>query len=275
MTNYFCKAESKCIIKEYYDGSDYVKCIFENVNANNTEPLFYPTADNPMKVVQVELSNSKITTLTSELCVAFPNIQKLSMQRLLLKNIEEGALDQCIHMTYINFRDNELIEIPEKLFQRNLKLEFIDFNSNKITNFNPNILLNLDEIESLEISNNYITNLDLKNFPVLVQLYRLDISNNELTDLDEEEMMLKFPSLNTLFLKGNPFDCNRLRRIIENLEEKNVGISRMLYSKKNRSYSPEFIGYTECLPIQEQIRLFGPLNPVKTKNQIKELKGII
>lgn len=271
LSNYCYKAELMCSTGK--DEKGFQNCIFENLTTTDTKPLFYPTSDNPTEVSTVEFLNSIMTTLTSELCEAFPNVRDLNLQSLALENIQEGALDQCRSLTQINLGDNALTEIPENLFQYNSKLEQINFGTNKITEIDQYFLFNLAELDVLNISNNYITNLEFQNYPFLDKLKTFDIGNNELIDLDEKEMLWKFPNLNGFYLNGNPFDCKRLRTILENLKQQNVWISPLLLVKRNRSYSPELIDEIECLPTHERIRLFGPLDPLVTKNQLREFKG--
>lgn len=78
-------------------------CIFKDIKTTEHQPLFHPTAENPLEVKIVEFQDSSIAVLTNEICEAFPNLDTLKVKSVGLKNIEDDALKQCSKLTVANF----------------------------------------------------------------------------------------------------------------------------------------------------------------------------
>lgn len=125
---------------------------------------------------------------------------------------------------------------------------------------------------SLNIDSNYITKMDFQKCPLLKQLSSFSIGNNVLMDLDDEKMLIKFSNLKNIYMNGNPFDCERLHKILGNLKRKKVNALKMLHGLKTLDFTAEFIDGFECLSTYERIKRTGSLfDPFELMRQLEEI----
>lgn len=98
LTLFLCKADSICNL----DRNNI--CVFKNVTTSDSKLLFYPIADKPNAVKVIKIQNSTIKTLTNEICKAFPSSELFFLEGISMKNIQNGALDQCKKLTVVSFK---------------------------------------------------------------------------------------------------------------------------------------------------------------------------
>lgn len=77
----------------------------------------------------------------------------------------------------------------------------------------------------LNLEGNHLTYLDPKLLPVSSKLEVLKLKDNRLSDIDVLELKIHFTNLNIITLTQNDWNCKDLKRIITQLDVRNIQIS--------------------------------------------------
>lgn len=237
-------------------------CIFKNIKTTVDQPLFYPTAENPLEVNALKFVDSSIEVLTNEICRAFPNLDSLTATSVDLKRIDDVALKQCSKLTFVSFFNNFLESIPTDFFKYNPHLTSFIFQKNLLKKFEPTILIDLPKLTGFSLSENYINDLSFDEFPYLYKLEKLYLYRNELNDLNVFKMAKKFPNLKEIYLDDNPFDCGKLGIILTALKQLNITIKFLGAKKRTRRYVLSLIENVDCY--------LQILEDVEEKNKVEE-----
>lgn len=185
-----------------------------------------------------------MTSLTDEICRRFPNLKRLELKNLSMEKIEKGALDNCFELTTIGFWNNKIKELDEDTFRYNSALEAIHMQNNRLERIAPETFSHLKQLSILDFSENYLTGFPVFKMKEIPSLKKLFIDTNEITDLDEEQTLLKFPNLTVIYLNDNPFDCSRLRIILEYFKTRNLQVTR--WGPQYRHYGLTVQGEADC-----------------------------
>lgn len=231
---------TKCII----DDENF--CIFLDVETNKSHPNFYPTADKPNEVTKIKFENSTTPIFTSELCEAFPNLEELHADMMKIEKLMPDAFEKCEELNYISFYTNEIREIPLGFFKNNPKLVEIILQSNDLKHFNPKIINHLTKLTDLNLMENVLTDLQMAEYPILRWMETFFLTENALTDLDVDEIIRKFPKLQTIYISGNPFDCHKLLGILFDFKRTNIAVKAWANETMARSYTPVKIDDIDC-----------------------------
>lgn len=260
-----CLAE-KCII------DDKSWCVFSSVNTTAEKSLFNPTADNPDFVKKVKFTTSTIHTLTNEICNTFPNLKELEMDQVSLEKIADAALYNCTKLVDVSFWTNELTDLPVDIFENNVLLETLTFQHNNLKQINPLIFSNLTKLKTIAINENYLTEFPVYKMPRIPSVVTLWIHHNDLTDLDEQEVFYKFPSLQTIYMEDNPFNCGRLKVILAAFQRKQITVDRWHDSPRDRNYTLTVVDTVDCLSDQEQEKYLSKERVNVLKEQLDEIE---
>lgn len=259
-----CLAE-KCTV------NDESWCVFSSVNTTKDKLLFNPSADHPNLVKKVKFMQSKIHTLTNEICNAFPDLKELEMDQVSLEKIGVAALHNCTKLTDVSFWTNELADIPDYIFKNNVYLETLTFQHNNLKQFNPLIFSNLTRLKTIAINENYLTEFPVYKMPRISSLVTLWIHHNDLTDLDDQEIVYKFPNLKTIYMEDNPFNCDRLKIILAAFQRKKITVNRWHDSPRDRNYTLTTVDTVDCLSEEEREKLLSKDREGSLKKQLGEM----
>lgn len=219
-------------------------CTFYGVWVTETHGLFNPTTEDPDAVINIKFENSRMTTLTNEICDRFPNLKRLELKNLSMEKIEKGALDHCFELHTIGFWNNKIRDLDKDLFLYNSALEAIHFQNNRVESIEPDTFAHLSHLSILDFSENYLTGFPVYKMSRLPSLKKLFLDTNEIMDLDEEETVKKFPNLEVIYINDNPFDCSRLRSILGYFKENKLQVTR--WGPQYRHYGLTVQGEADC-----------------------------
>ncbi|ELU12740.1 hypothetical protein CAPTEDRAFT_100948 [Capitella teleta] len=123
-------------------------------------------------------------------------IRRLLWLLVCLANFEERLCGN------VNLSGKSLTSLPDDIVQNvtHLYLNVNDITRIRRTDFNDNTTLTI-----LNMDSNEIATIAVEELSYLIKLTGLYLSNNRLTTLPGIAQFM--PSLNELFLEGNPLDC--------------------------------------------------------------------
>lgn len=222
-------------------------CTFHNLTIPRPRTQFKLTADNVENVTKIRFKDSSIHTWTSHVCETFPKLYNLEVDLVYLRDIAAGALDNCTNLEIISFWTNQLSRFDRDNFRYNYKLREINVQSNRIFYIHPETFNHLANLEVLSINENSLKDFPMEKINRLEKLRTIYLDTNELEDLDEDLMIEKFPSLATVYMDDNNFECDRLREILSAFAKKNI--SAKVWSaehKKPRKIKASVIQGIEC-----------------------------
>lgn len=234
---------------EKHDGD----CMLGYVKTNITQPYYYPTGNE--EILTISFYFSHIQIFTNETCNAFPNLTEIVVVADEVEIITSDAFDGCKGLESISFAANKLQELPHGVFKNNPDLNHISFNDNQFKEIVSEIFWDTQKLKHLSFTENYLTEFPAHRFPQLNELTTISLATNELIDIDENEIMSKFPKLSVLFMEDNPFDCDRLRIIVDALYKKHIKAKEnpflTLYNRR-REYKLTKFGTLDCLSVKER-----------------------
>lgn len=219
-------------------------CTFYGVWVTETHGLFNPTTEDPDAVINIKFENSRMSTLSNEICDRFPNLKRLELKNLSMEKIEKGALDHCFELHTIGFWNNKIKDLDKDVFQYNSALEAIHLQNNRVERIDPETFEHLNRLSIMDFSENYLTGFPVYKMKPVPSLKKLFLDSNEIMDLDEEQMVQKFPNLDVIYMNDNPFDCSRLRIILDYLKKNKIKITR--WGPQYRHYGLTVQGEADC-----------------------------
>lgn len=198
-------------------------------------------------------------------CTQFPNLRQISITRSNVHTLTTRAFANCSHLTYVNFENNQIWQIPNFLFNANANLEILNFHNNQIQTiapmafaiiplkqlslernwlktFNPAFLVAAREtLTYLSLAENRLQTLPELSFNYLEALQELVLSRNQNLEIPSdafkdlrELQILRLESLRLSTLNPEWFtDLSALRRIYlgeNSLDELPIGIFEALSS---------------------------------------------
>lgn len=166
-----------------YNNADYsvqsvIEVLRQNGNISHLKKVRLGSVED-VKVSHCNLtqSNEDLEWLISATTPKYLSLRSNILSDTLLFSNNTQILDS---IETLNLENNNLIDIPFKLFKNMLNLKDISLNFNKIVNVNQKF----DEtIVSLQLAQNNIVNLDLHIFEGLKQLKTLHLWGNYITDI--------------------------------------------------------------------------------------------
>ena len=148
------------------------------------------------------ISGNRLTTLGKNDLKYFDNLIQFQCKACSLKTIEPKAFDFVENITQIVLSNNELVHLPDGIFQSMKRLSILDMKDNKLEQFNAS-KLELQYVEDLQLDYNRIEKLDLQHSILL----NIGLANNRIRRLDENSLGSK------PLLLGTNFARNRIKEI--------------------------------------------------------------
>lgn len=150
--------EAQC---EYSDGTGIYKCDVTQicVIVPNTEIKKFIGTHLPRKSVSdvtwLVIENKTVKFFPENLHKTFQNLTLLEIRNCGLRKISNSDLTGHPNLTIVNFNDNNLVSLPDDLFDNMLKIQYIHFKRNKIENMSSKLLKPLENtLESADFREN-------------------------------------------------------------------------------------------------------------------------
>ena len=159
----------------------------------------------------VEFLSSEITKIPNTIFKKFPNLQKIMLPTILLKNLNRTSLRGATKLKQIWAKGNYLEQLESDSFNEAVQLTLIDFQDNWISNVDKGAFRGLSKLEELRLGGNFIGSLDKNTFSDLTNLIKIDLSSNMIYNL-KDGLFNKNKKLEEVHLC-----CNKISVISSNL----------------------------------------------------------
>lgn len=151
-----------------------------------------------------------------------------------LTEIEPGALE-VVQRDSLDFEHNDIITLPENLFEFNDRFKYLSFQFNLIlgTNVHPQVLQRLANLTEIDLSYNILNLINEDLFKHNYQMKKLFLQYNRISSI-HPKAFVNLLDLRVLHLAGN-----KLEVIESEWFESNEKLERLLlYSNRIRTISP-------------------------------------
>lgn len=184
-------------------------------------------------IEQISINKFVIRSLTASHLSRFSELRDLSMTDCRMREVDEESFYGSPFLDSIDLHNNQIEELPAKLFIYQHNLTTLNLSGNLIEHLPKAIFRDLISLENLTLSQNRIRLLPSTVFDSLSNLMHLDLSRNEIAfihpstfnfislvryiDLNDNLLVTihedlfnsnNVTKLTTLSVSGNPLDCN-------------------------------------------------------------------
>ncbi|XP_063708029.1 slit homolog 3 protein-like [Culicoides brevitarsis] len=203
--------------------SKHSRCLLKDLLIEENQH-FMPKSKYPTRITQVVLSSSTVSTLTSDICDAFPNLEELDLTGVSLKSIQKGALSSCKKLRDIRLQNNLLSQLDNDLFRENKLLSSIDLSNNKLKWIPEDLFNGLSNLLMIDLNANEISRLPSKIFDGLKSMETLFVGYNPLLSLEVEKFKEKMPQLANLIFLDVDLSCDRMKEIKDFCEANSINM---------------------------------------------------
>jgi Leucine-rich repeat (LRR) protein len=199
------------------------------------------------KLGYLELYNNKLQILDENVFVGCPMLEFLNLGRNQLT--DTACINSLLNMTTLDLSYNENIKLTTSLGVKvnfgvtvtSLKLNGIKQSTEELFEF----MSQFKGLISLSIENNEISELGFYNFPKLENLKNLNLYGNNLNDLSVDELRNKCPTLKTINIGNNPWECSKLELMIIKL--RSFGIYPITHQQPDNKCEGQVDGFNCCI----------------------------
>lgn len=136
-------------------------------------------------VVDLRVSNNKLTKLAREDLAKFPSVKKLDLSHNNFVTLSGDVFEALPDLEELKLHGVGVYSLPENIFSQNKKLHFIDLQGNKFHEFPAEIFKPIwNRMTSLVISENPIKEIKPENFLYLKNLERLEMELLDIVKID-------------------------------------------------------------------------------------------
>lgn len=225
-------------------------CTLENIHLNKTHFNFNIESNTPLEVRWVNVYNSIIPVLSSEICTKFPNVESIVLQDLEIEDILYGAFYNCTKVRNLFIDRNRIWQIRQGTFSNNKEIVRLELQSNRLRTIgDPSLgdVYNMPKLDMLLLYNNYLKEFHPIMFRFSHNLQQLNIVNNDISDIDEQEILERFPNLQYFAYTANPLSCHRVAQINQAFEEADIKRSIDVPVTRTRFYPQQEYQNVTCL----------------------------
>lgn len=208
---------------------------------------FKPKSNAPTSVTSFKIYSSTIPRLTPNVCLTLPNLIKFVAREISLEVVDVDTFIDCKKITEIDLEKNYITNFASNTFNRNPTLVNLQLWLNRLQFIPEDLFNNLGSLTTIDLSSN-----NLSYFPATIgrdmkKLTSLSLCNNRILDMDVKSFLEYVPSLVTLNLRDNDFECDRFREIKNELLAKKLTISTTTDTIRIRSYGIRKVDGVECV----------------------------
>jgi hypothetical protein len=182
--------------------------VWLHLRSNSINYIHPSTFGNASRLIDLNISGNKITSIDPETFIASVGLQWLNLNdnnitdidpstfrrnsQILglhisgneLTSIKPGTFDHNGNLQWLNLERNRITDIHPSTLRNNSRLRHFDISGNKITLIHPDTFIHNNELTFLYLGNNNISEISNLSFHGLEQLEELDLSNNNIEELN-------------------------------------------------------------------------------------------
>ncbi|KAI2808551.1 hypothetical protein BLOT_006496 [Blomia tropicalis] len=195
---------------KFISGKKFASCIGLNLNKLPNCFQLDPSDTNSLQDIQVvNLTQNYFPELTSEFFhrACLDNLQKVYLQQVGLKIIDNNAFYPLKNIIELSFTLNSLRTIPTKAIENLTYLRHLDLSFNNIDYIANDSFVTLTNLQTLSLNNNDLTSIDIGAFNGLIKIESIKLNSNRLHIL-QPETFINLRALHSLYLESNNWDCN-------------------------------------------------------------------
>jgi Leucine-rich repeat (LRR) protein len=226
----------------YFDDTDTI------IRLNKINEIY--DLKNPENVMELYSFKNEYTNLQENIFTFlkkkyFTRLQYLYLSNNNLINLPENIFNNFTQLQKLDLSYNNLTTLPENIFNNLTQLQYLYLNNNKLNNLPENIFtfsskIYLSQLKNLNLSHNNLTNLPENIFNNLTQLKNLNLSHNNLTNLPEN--IFTFSSKIYLSqLQNLNLSFNKLNNLPEDIFNNLTQLFELLLHNNNLTNLPENI----------------------------------
>lgn len=169
---------------------------------------------------ELNLSNCNLTDV-SMLKDLTDKVTSIDLSENDLVEIPEGLFDNMTNLQYVYLNTNKLISLPKDLFKNNKHIEWINLRANNLTSVSQDDFSGLAELKYLELDNNDIITIEAGALDGDTGLQQIGLSGNMLRALPDK-LFAEKKALDFINIADNQFetlpecinDAKALRKLI-------------------------------------------------------------
>lgn len=178
-----------------------------------------------------------LTILQLQYCITEPAI---------ISNITGENGSSLSKVVILDFSDNQLLHLTDKLFDNIPNVQFITFARCGIATIHANAFQGVYALKTLILESNSIKVLDVNTFKGLSQLEILKLNNNQLTTLPDGVFNSIYKTITNLTLDTNKWECECSLRWLQQLYINQIFISNDPALVCNDDKRSNFTTYPFC-----------------------------
>lgn len=263
---YFLSLTINTVPPSYHCQLSYGYCTLTGITVTKERPEFTInfSSSHPIEAIQIE--DSFIPLLTSQICDTFPDIVTLNLNNVGIEVIEKDALKKCTSLKGFQSWNNPLQTLDTHTFNHTVELRHLSITNSSIKELPEHVFDHLRQLRHLSLVNNHLSFDNPLVYKNLNKLEVLELYSNELLDLDDQAFVTYLPNLKKIYLNDNDFLCDRLVQIIEVFKNKGVLVDSTIKVLRDRTVT---VGNEEgniCIASQEDY-----LKIIETKTKKGEI----
>lgn len=215
--------------------SMYGYCTLSGIEVTKENPEFTINFDSPHPVEAIQIDNSNMPLLTSQICDAFPNIMTLNLNNAGVEVIDVDALKSCTSLKGFQLWNNPINSLDKDVFLRSDDLRHLSIMNSSLKELHEEVFDHLRQLTHLQLTNNRLSFDNPMAFKNLKKLEVLQLYSNELLDMDELKFMMYLPNLKKIYLSDNDILCDRLFQIMEEFKSKGIIVDSTVKTARTRA----------------------------------------
>uniref|UniRef100_A0A336M2K6 CSON010840 protein n=1 Tax=Culicoides sonorensis TaxID=179676 RepID=A0A336M2K6_CULSO len=157
----------------------------------------------------------------------FKSMSDIQIDNINIKTLElysnkihvlDGSQEFLRNLSSLDVSANGLVEITD-VFKKNLKaLTSLDLRRNSELKMKDGMFDGLDQLKKISLSYNYLKSVESTWFKGLPKLEYIDLHYNYIKQIDYKSFEKNVPSLKTINLKYNNFECDDLKNLVNEMK---------------------------------------------------------
>lgn len=216
-------------------------CVYQRLQVTTAAPNWIPRwANSVSNIKKVQMVGKTFEVLTDDLCKALPDLEKLDINGVGLKEVRPNALERCTKLKLVYFRNGNLTTLDKNTFKSNPDLQVIRIDHNNIIKIDPTWFEANTKLTKLVVGNqgdNSQITFPIDKFPTLSNLNYLGVEGIKLSELPAAKTIAKFPALKTLKTYDRFTPCSTVEQDVKTYKSKGIEVSEGILDVKPPGYT--------------------------------------